>query len=77
MKPWQPGDPIGMGEVYLPDNLTRAAYVNACLHAFITSAAKQAISLPSLQQRREFVDSYPSKARDALKEKMKTLWEDK
>jgi len=75
MKPWQPGDPVGMGEVYLPDKKTRAAYGKACRDMWIDSAAKHAISLPTLHQRRKFIDSYPAAARDALKDRIKELWE--
>lgn len=77
MRPWSASDGIGGGTTFLPDEAARAAYGAACRDAITLSAAKHAISLPSLQQRREFVDSYPARARDALKEKMKTLWEDK
>ena len=75
MKPWQPGDPVGMGEVYLPDKKTRAAYGKACRAAVIDSAAKHAINLPTLDQRREFINLYPAAARDALKDRIKELWE--
>lgn len=77
MRPWRASDGIGGGTIYLPDDAARAAYGAACRNAITLSAAKHAISLPSLQRRREFVDSYPAKARDALKDQMKTLWEDK
>ena len=75
MKPWQQGDPVGMGEVYLPDKKTRAAYGKACRDLWIDSAAKRAISLPTLHQRRRFIDSYPLNAREALKDRIKELWE--
>ena len=75
MKPWQPGDPVGMGEVYLPDKKARAAYGKACRDAVIDSAAKHAISLPTLHERRKFIDSYPLDAREALKDRIKELWE--
>lgn len=75
MKPWQPGDPVGMGEVYLPDKKTRAAYGKACRAAVIDSAAKHAINLPTLDRRREFINRYPAAARDALKDRIRELWE--
>ena len=77
MKPWQPGDPVGMGVVYLPDKKTRAAYGKACRDLWIDSAAKHAISLSTLQQRRNFINRYPLDARDALKDRVKELWERK
>ena len=75
MKPWQPGDPVGCGEVYLPDKKTRAAYGKACRDLWIDSAAKHAISLSTLHQRRKFIDSYPLDARNELKGRIKELWE--
>jgi hypothetical protein len=77
MKPWQPGDPVGMGEVYLPDKKTRAAYGKACRAAVIDSAAKHAISLPTLHRRRNFIDSYPVNAREALKDRVREIWEER
>lgn len=74
MKPWQPGDPVGMGEVYLPDKKTRAAYGKACRAAVIDSASKHAINLPTLQRRRDFINSYPANAREALKDRITELW---
>lgn len=64
-----------MGEVYLPDKKTRAAYGKACRDAWIDSAANHAISLPTLHQRRKFIEIYPSAAREALKDRIKELWE--
>ena len=75
MKPWQQGDPVGMGEVYLPDKKTRAAYGNACRDLWIESAAKHVIRLPTLHQRRKFIGSYPLNEREALKDRIKELWE--
>lgn len=77
MKPWQPGDPVGMGLVYLSDKKTSEAYGKACRDMWIDSAAKHAISLPTLHKRRKFIDSYPAAARDALKDRIKELWEDR
>lgn len=77
MKPWTEGDPIGMGEIFLPTQNARNAYGKACRAAVIDSAALHAISLPTLHQRRKFIDSYPADRRDALKARIKTLWEKK
>jgi len=74
MKHWRAGDPVGMGEVYLPDRKTRDAYGKACRDAWIDSAAKHTISLPTLQSRRDFINKYPASARDALKDRIKELW---
>ena len=75
MKPWQQGDPVGMGVVCLPDKKARAAYGKACRDLWIDSAAKHVIRLPTLHQRRKFIDSYPLNAREALKDRIKELWE--
>lgn len=77
MKPWAEGDPIGMGEVYLPTQKARDAYGRACRDAQIDSAAAHAIELATLAARRQFIDTYPADRRDALKARIKTLWEKK
>lgn len=77
MKPWAEGDPIGMGKVYLPTQQSRNAYGNACREAIIDSAAAHAIELVTLAERRQFIDTYPADRRDALKARIKTLWEKK
>jgi hypothetical protein len=75
MKRWQIGDPVGMGEVYLPDKKTREAYQKACRDAWIDNAAQHAIRLSSLQSRRDFINSHPAK--DELKARVTELWERK
>lgn len=76
MRPWREGDPVGAGEVYLPDTKTKQAYANACKRIWLDSAAHRAISLPTLQLRREFINNYPAKEREALKDKIRKLWEE-
>lgn len=75
MKPWCAGDPVGMGEVFLPDKKTRDAYASACRDDRTDSAAKYTINLPTLQARRDFINNYPIEARDALRDRIKQLWE--
>jgi len=75
MKPWQPGDPVGMGEIYLPDAKSSAAYANACRVALIDSAARHVIGLQSLHQRRAYIDKQPKAAQEALKARIRELWE--
>lgn len=77
MKAWQIGDAVGLGRVFLPNKEARAAYGLACRSLWIDSAARHAISLPTLHQRRKFIDSYPPDARSALKDRIKELWESK
>lgn len=75
MNPWREGDPVGAGVVYLPDTKTKQAYARACKRLWIESAARHAISLRTLQARRDFINSYPAEAREELKSKVKELWE--
>ena len=77
MKAWRVGDPVGTGELYLPTAKIRDAYGKACRSAQIDSAAKHAISLSTLHLRREFIDRYPADARDALKDRVRKLWEER
>lgn len=74
MTPWKPGDPVGMGLVYLPDKKTRDAYGKACRDQWIESAAQHAVQLPTLEARRNFINSYPAQARDQLKDRVAKLW---
>ena len=73
MRPWQQGDPVGMGLVYLPDKKTREAYGKACRDAWIESAARHAIQLRTLQERRDFINSHRDS--EALKVRVAELWE--
>ena len=75
MRPWREGDPVGTGVVYLPDTKTREAYTRACKFLRIKSAAQHAIGLRTLQERRDFINSYPIGERETLKEQIKKLWE--
>lgn len=72
---WRAGDPVGCGEVHLPDTKTRRAYGQACRDAVIDGAARQAIRLPTLQERRDFINSHPAK--EQLKARVLELWEAK
>lgn len=73
MKPWTGG--IGGGEIYLPDEATKAAYGKACRAAIIDSAARHVINLGSLEARRAFIAKYPAKMQDSLKARIKEIWE--
>ncbi len=68
-------DPIGMVRSTCPDSKTRAAYGKACRDAFITSAAKHAINLPTLDRRRELSTAIRAVAREALEgSDQRTMW---
>jgi len=75
MNSWRTGDPVGMGEIYLPDAKSSAAYAKACRVALIDSAARYAINLPTLQQRRDYINKQPAASVDALKARIRELWE--
>lgn len=75
MRSWREGDPVGAGIVYLPDTKTKQAYERACKRLWIESAAQHVLSLPSLEQRRAFIAKHPADEREALKSKVKELWE--
>lgn len=66
---------VGSGEVYLPNRASRAAYGAACRSAIIDSAARHVISLPTLAARQAFINAYPDRLKEALKIRIKELWE--
>jgi hypothetical protein len=69
------GDPVGMGEVYLPTRDSKEAYASACNEEMLDSAARYAIELRTVEARRDFIATWPESRRNALKAKIKTLWE--
>jgi hypothetical protein len=77
VRAWQEGDSVGTGRVYLPDANARLAYATACRRAILDSAARHAVNLPTLELRRDFINSFPAHMQDALKEKVADLWKAK
>lgn len=75
MKVWQVGDPVGMGEVYLLSRDSKEAYNAACNEEMLDSAARYAMELRTVEARRNFIATWPESRRNALKAKIKTLWE--
>ena len=71
---WKPGDPIGMGEVCLPDSKSKVAYADACRAAMLDSAARYAMKLRTIYQRRAYISKYPPERQDALKARIMELW---
>lgn len=67
--------PVGSGEVYLPDRASRVAYGAACRAAIIDSAARHVISLSDLAARQAFIKTYPDRLKEDLKVRIKQLWE--
>ena len=69
------GDPVGMDEVYLPTRDSKEAYNAACNEELLDSAARYAMELRTVEARRDFIATWPESRRNALKAKIKTLWE--
>lgn len=69
------GDPVGMGKVYLPSIDSKEAYNAACNEEMLDSAAGYAMELKTVEARRDFIATWPESRRNALKAKIKTLWE--
>ena len=69
------GDPVRMGEVYLPSRDSKEAYSAACNEELLDSAARYAMELRTVEARRDFIATWPESRRNALKAKIKILWE--
>ncbi len=69
------GDPVGMGEAYLPTRDSKEAYSAACNEELLDSAARYTMELRTVEARRDFIATWPESRRNALKAKIKTLWE--
>jgi hypothetical protein len=72
---WREGDPVGIGEVYLPDAKDKQAYSLACKRLIIESAALHVLKLNTIDKRREFINSYTLAWQDDLKSRVSELWE--
>ena len=70
------GDPVGMGEAYLPSRDSKEAYAAACEEEITNSAARYAIELRTVEERRNFIATWPKSRRDELKAKITSLWKD-
>ena len=70
------GDPVGMGEVYLPSSDSKEAYNAACNEELLDSAARYAMELRTVEERRNFIATWPKGRRDELKAKITSLWKD-
>jgi len=74
MTPWKAGDPVGNGVAFLPDSKSKRGYSEACEASMIDAAARYIIGLPSLDQRREFIERVPQARREAVKARVSVLW---
>jgi hypothetical protein len=68
-------DPVGIGEIYLPTRDSKEAYNAACNEEMLDSAARYAMELRTVEARRDFIATWPGSRRNALKAKIKELWE--
>jgi hypothetical protein len=59
----------------LPSRDSKEAYNAACNEALLDSAARYAMELRTVEARRDFIATWPESRRNALKTKIKTLWE--
>ena len=69
------GDPVGTGEAYLRSINSKESYNEACNEEILDSAARYAMELRTVEARRDFIATWPESRRNALKAKIKTLWE--
>ena len=69
------GDSVGMGEVYLRSINSKEAYNAACNEEMLDSAARYAMELKTVEARRDFIATWRENQRNALKSKIKALWE--
>lgn len=71
---WRPGDPVGGGEVYLPDEKTRAAYGEECARQIVEAYAWRVVQTPSLYYRRQLIEQFPKAMQQRLKDRVLELW---
>lgn len=77
MKPWQPGDPVGAGAVYLPDNKTREAYGKACQEKMIEAWADLVVMGATLQIRQQTLAKCPASILNEVKLRVRIKWSNK
>ena len=75
MKAWKIGDSVGIGDLFLPTRDSKEAYNAACNEKMLDSAARYAMELRTVEARRDFIATWPESRRNALKAKIKDLWE--
>tara|TARA_R110002110_G_scaffold95133_1_gene245923 strand:+ start:1763 stop:2026 length:264 start_codon:yes stop_codon:yes gene_type:complete len=71
---WREGDPVGAGEVYLPDTKTRKAYGAACQELWVEPAAHYILGLRTIEQRRSAIREVPDHHRDKVETRVRELW---
>lgn len=75
LTPWQPGDPVGRGQAYLPNKKVREQYHGQCQREIIHARARMICAVPDVHTRRAIIARYPEKWRDLLKARVKEIWE--
>lgn len=74
LKPWQPGDPVASGEVYLPDEKTRQAYGMECQRRVVESWAHRVMAGHHINIRRARIQQCPDSLREQVKARVQELW---
>lgn len=72
-KTWQPVDPIATGALVIPPE-HRQAYGDACREAQIEGIAQTVVNMPTLAQRRRLIDKTPPALQQAVKIRVRELW---
>lgn len=74
LRPWQPGDPIGCGLVYLPDDDTRAAYGAEVRRQLINNWASYVLAGRNLDVMRARIKKCPAGMQDEVKARVLEIW---
>ncbi|WP_417842004.1 hypothetical protein [Terasakiella sp.] len=74
MKPWEPGDPVGCGEVFFADGSARQAYGDACRAQLVVSYAHHVMNGRSRPIRQARVSRCPKQVRQAVKDMVEKMW---
>ena len=75
LTPWQPGDPVGTGQVYLPSEKLAAAYGAECQRLLVESWAQQVMKGQTIHARRALIQQCPASMREKVKLRVTELWE--
>lgn len=77
MKPWEAGDPVGSGEIYLPDAATKRAYGDACRKKLVESYARHVLDGKNIAIRRARVSRCPKEVREMVKSMVQKMWDER
>ena len=74
VEPYQEGDPVGCGEVYLPDEHSRKCYGDALRREFVETLAVRVLNAGSLYNRRTELNRVPDGMRESVEARVRELW---